>query len=443
MKFSRRKLLLNTFKSAGALSLLSSSWGLINSAQAEELETETSAAFAIFQGLTNSTSTQFTVHFSKKNHISYHITNSQGKKIPHSVFRREVRKFSPFAIEKIFVDQLSLSETYTLQVIDDAGKVLDERIFQSLDLNKVRGRFVVGSCMKDSMAKMGAGVWQAIAQNRPDFIILSGDTCYANKKNDDKDEVGYWRRYSETRQALAIFRHKKLIPIFAIWDDHDFGINNGDGSWKKKNMVKEIFEIFWDPQPTSEYREGPGVSAFFTAFGQRFCLMDGRFFKSSPKSNGSQWGEAQEQLLMEQLQNSQNPAWIVNGILFFGGYFHDESFEKDHNKNFKSLMKKLSQAPAPVCFVSGDIHYSELMEIEPDILGYRTYEFVSSSLHSSTYPFMQYRSKNPRRLDATSAFNFMLFESEFDLQKKEWVIDCKCLDSWNERRFAISTTIKK
>ena len=40
--------------------------------------------------------------------------------------------------------------------------------------------------------------------------------------------------------------------VFAIWDDHDYGINNGDSSYQYKLDSKQIFTQFWDQQKQSE-----------------------------------------------------------------------------------------------------------------------------------------------------------------------------------------------
>lgn len=445
MKISRRHLLKSTalVASAYGVSKLPISFLSQTEASAEDLLAQSD--FAIIQGLTNATSAQLILHYDKKKAPSYKITNSSGEDVPFNILRTEKRSFSNFMIEKILVPDLSLGLTYKLSVINDAGNVLDERLFSALDVYKNQCRFVVGSCMKDALAKSNEGIWKAIDQNQPDFIIFNGDTCYSDKSNSDKDEKGYWRRYSETRQAIPFFKYKKLIPILAVWDDHDYGSNNGNINWQKKNLVKDIFEIFWDSQPTHplEYKKGPGVSSSFTAFGQRFFLMDGRYFKSESKSNGLLWGEDQENLLFQELNRNNTPAWILNGTLFFGGYLHWECFEAEHAKNFKNFLAKLSQIEAPVAFISGDVHFAEIMEIEEKILGYKTYEFVASSIHSSTFPLMERRYKNPRRVDALNAFNFTLFESQFDLKTGQWQIHSKYIDSKNAVRMNLEKTITR
>jgi hypothetical protein len=64
-------------------------------------------------------------------------------------------------------------------------------------------------------------------------------------------------------------------------------------------------------------------------------------------------------------------------------------------------------------FGSGDVHFSEVMEIEAAELGYPTFEIVSSSIHSYTFPGHENRFSNPRRRASTSSHNFVIFEGIF------------------------------
>jgi hypothetical protein len=103
----------------------------------------------------------------------------------------------------------------------------------------------------------------------------------------------------------------------------------------------------------------------------------------------------------------------LNGSVFFGAYGEFESFEGDYPTNFREFLSLIKTSGARVAFASGDVHYSEIMDIEPELLGYPTFELVSSSIHSLTLPGHHERFKNPRRRDADSSHNFMIFDGEF------------------------------
>lgn len=42
--------------------------------------------------------------------------------------------------------------------------------------------------------------------------------------------------------------------IIGVWDDHDYGMSNGDRSFKSKDLMREIFLDFLDEPKDSERR---------------------------------------------------------------------------------------------------------------------------------------------------------------------------------------------
>lgn len=414
----------------------------MTSANAQEEIDAYRGTVAILQGFTNQNSTQVTVMYDKNSPVGYKILNAWNGELSYEITKKEIKAYSIYAIDKISIGNLLLGATYRLQVVDEkSGKIIDERNFTALDLGKASTRFVVASCMKDNMQTQRELMWDRVSEAKADFILLVGDTCYADNNNDGT-EKGYWKRYSETRSKLSHFRQKNLVPTLAVWDDHDYGKNNSNGEFKSKSMVREIFQLFWDSEERQGLTRGPGQSFVFTGFGQRFCMMDSRYFKSKSKT-GPQWGAEQEEFLFDELKKSSNPAWLMNGTLFFGGYLSGESFEKDHNENFKQVIKQISQIEAPVTFVSGDVHFSEVMKIEASLLGYETQEFVSSSIHSTYMPGMHLRNKNPRRLKAVTTHNFMVFETAYIPQTGEWDIQMNCVNSEFANVMTSQKTIKR
>ena len=48
-----------------------------------------------------------------------------------------------------------------------------------------------------------------------------------------------------------------LVQVLGIWDDHDYGMGNGDKSFAGKDIVKELFLEFID-EPEESVRRSPG-----------------------------------------------------------------------------------------------------------------------------------------------------------------------------------------
>jgi alkaline phosphatase D len=47
---------------------------------------------------------------------------------------------------------------------------------------------------------------------------------------------------------------RNFTKVVGVWDDHDYGLNNGGASLKTKDMVKEIFFDFIDEPKNSTRR---------------------------------------------------------------------------------------------------------------------------------------------------------------------------------------------
>ncbi len=447
MKISRRDFLQDSLiTTVGAVALINDplSYDFINSNR-YNFKGLYRGTLAIMQGLTTKTTSQFVILTPANKNYGYAVVDSNGALFPIRNTTRETRSFSAWGIEKILVSNLKINTDYTLKIIDPTtGNAIDERIFRSLDTSMSSPKLMIGSCMKDNKATEREQMWDDIASTNPDLIFLIGDTCYADNNNDGSD-ADYWRRFVETRSLLSHFRQKKLIPTLAVWDDHDFAGNNADSSFPKKEMTKQLFKLFWDNEPQEKTLiKGPGVSQIFTAFGQRFFMMDSRYYRSPREqtTNPVQWGSEQETFLFENMSKDNSPVWLMNGSQFFGGYLKKDAFEYWHAENLKNVCRELAKQEAPVIFASGDVHFTEYMSIEPEILGYQTYEITSSSIHSTTIAFNHLRKKNPRRIDANSAHQFTNVVTSVD-PVKGWNIDAQTFKMGLKQTLAASFSIKR
>ncbi len=46
------------------------------------------------------------------------------------------------------------------------------------------------------------------------------------------------------------------MPVVGVWDDHDYGMNNGDKSFKRKNELREIYlDFIGEPKDTERRLE--------------------------------------------------------------------------------------------------------------------------------------------------------------------------------------------
>ena len=366
----------------------------------------------ICQHMTNETSAQFSVLTEGAFPYVYQCLDWQGRALPVEIWEHEKRKNYPWAVDKLIVRSLKSGGRYRLRVLSkESGRALDERFFRNARIESRKNlRFALISCSHDFFHFQNRTMWNHVANDQPDMVFLLGDNCYADFAVDGS-EFDIWRRYCETRLALNHFRQSFLIPTLAVWDDHDYGRNNANKSYKNKLMAQRCFHMFFGSKDVEGFKNTIGVGSVFSGFGQNFYFMDSRFFRDAPRVGGFIWGENQQEQLLENLRQNSNPSWIFNGGQFFGNYRGEESFQTDYFRNFTDFQRKLAALEAPVLFGSGDVHFSEIMKIEPKILGYKTFELTSSSIHSFNPPFSLLR-KNPRRLTGSWKQNFMVVKSE-------------------------------
>ena len=152
---------------------------------------------------------------------------------------------------------------------------------------------------------------------------------------------------------------------------------------------------------------GPGIATSYSAYGQRFFLMDNRSFRDHPFIGKTHWGTSQEDWLVNNLATAKSAGWIMNGSQIFSGYRTGWGYETGHKRSLKKMLTRFSTVEAPVLFCSGDVHYSEIMHVEDKYLGYETTEITSSSMHSNA---KEPRKGNKRRIASTGEFNFVIAE---------------------------------
>lgn len=369
--------------------------------------------FSILQGMTDETTAQFTVVLPKG--TGYTIVTSAPRT---EVTRIHEVESSNFCVWGFKVEGLNLGQAYSLQILDPAGDIKDQREFSALDLSPRQVRLGIVSCAMDHLHR--DDIWREFEKQKPDLALFIGDNVYLdrralNDKVDVPDPQLIWDRYVAARQRLAFYFQKRLTPTLAIWDDHDFGGNNSLKSFPYVKETTDAFNAFFAQEARPSLVEGPGIARKLSAFGGDLFMLDGRSFRSEPKAvGGSMFGDAQMKWVQEQLK--PKGTLLLNGSVFFGGYGDFESHEGDFPADFKHFLSIVRASGARAAFASGDVHFSEIMDIESEILGYPTFELVSSSIHSLTLPGHHERYQNPRRRDADSSHNFVIFDGEFSDQ---------------------------
>ena len=341
---------------------------------------QTKDSISIWQTYTSENQASFNILASKNKKLSYFLDDQRALKAELK------REFSFLNLYHIPIDSLQPQKIHQLIVKDKRSKIIAEKKFQTLNLNQAKFTFAVASCMDDKWAHQH--IWKELLSFRPDMIFLIGDVVYADKYIPEVSFENLSRRYLETLNTLPLYQTNQLIPLFAIWDDHDYGMNNGHGNFKYKQEMTKLFRDFFPlPAKHPSLSKGPGISFVLKTQKQNFLFTDGRSFQSPPQTkNPSLWGERQEEWIV---QNISKPTWIISGGQILGRHHRFESFETGFPKNFKIMMNRMMVTKNPVFFLSGDRHLSELLKIDKERepwAQYNTYELTTSPIHAKTYP---------------------------------------------------------
>lgn len=358
----------------------------ISNAADEAAEKPDYPGLSILQGLTTETTTQLSICVGKKDKVYYSLTDTQTGRLiePHSV-TPAIYESSGTRCDKVKFRDLELGHEYKLLCLDEKKKILDERYLSPVDLNKHGARVGVVSCMMDLSGKKEE-MWASAEASNVDYFFFVGDWCYGDFWIFRGPSM-LWSRSVQTRNRLPFYFWKKLKPVLAIWDDHDFGKNDSDGDWKHKDYAYHFFQAFFaqEPEAPALYR-GYGNSNYFQAFNQNFVFFDGRYYRGIENALGQKgfFGIEQIDWMTEAVTPRPKPTMILTGSPFYGRVEKGASYHFHAAEEMDYFLKKVASWNSPTIFVAGDLHFSEVSNVPKNQLGYETVEIISSCMHSTT-----------------------------------------------------------
>jgi alkaline phosphatase D len=258
-------------------------------------------------------------------------------------------------------------------------------------------KIAFGSCSNQRLPQV---MWPAIIENEPDLWIWMGDIIYM-----DSDSLEITR---EAYQYLKTYPDYKILAdsteVIGIWDDHDYGLNDGGKEWTVKDEKKELMFEFLDEPANSPRRKHKGVYISYDYYLKddksiKVILLDGRYFRDTlnyssiegrrydvnPYGQGTLLGNQQWAWLEKELKHSKADLnIIVSGIQVLSEEHGFESwggnFLHERDKLFDILK---STGVKNVLFLSGDRHIAEVSKTEIDGLVYPIYDVTSSGLTHS------------------------------------------------------------
>jgi alkaline phosphatase D len=227
-------------------------------------------------------------------------------------------------------------------------------------------------------------IFSVIAAQKPDLMLWLGDNVYY-READWLSEAAMRYRWAQDRSLPELQPLLGSVHHYALWDDHDFGPNDSDRSFRNRETSLRVFQDYW-MNPTYGTAETPGVFTRFEWADVEFFFLDDRYHRSPnhmpPGPDKRMFGREQLRWLAEALASSNATFKIVAGgnqmlnpLVRFEGL-------GNYPQERRELLDFLRQAKVEgVLFLSGDRHHTELVRIEEPGL-YPLYDFTSSPLTS-------------------------------------------------------------
>jgi alkaline phosphatase D len=242
------------------------------------------------------------------------------------------------------------------------------------------------------------GIFDAIEQKRPDLMLWLGDNIYL-REVDFGSKSGIYNRYNHTRQLPEMQKLLKSCPHYAIWDDHDFGPNDSNGSYIHKDWTWQAFQDYWaNPSYGLSSTQKPnGITCMFQWSDIDFFLLDNRFFKVAENVVGQKHtilGEAQINWLIQALKTSRAPFKMVamgGQFLNSEGVFENYAVMPEERQSMLDALDK--NEITGVVFLTGDRHSTELsMTTLPG--GAWVYDLTTSPLTSGAHDMSKEQNAN-------------------------------------------------
>jgi alkaline phosphatase D len=253
-------------------------------------------------------------------------------------------------------------------------------------------RIALGSCFNP---RRGHAIWSTIESYRPDQLLLLGDQIYVDK------ELSWMNRKpspmliaTEYKQVVSSSQWQSLQASIsgnwmAVFDDHDYGINNGDKTFHYRNESIALFKHFYpafqaqlvhnrttnSPHEVSDQKEGVFSSSSFTvplpgaeSFTYKVILLDVRSNKDpAHTANGDFLGAQQWAWLQRELSEDSDPVDLV----LLGSPIQvlptdkllEESwgdFPEQRNKLLQLLA--ITAQRSNLLLLSGDVHSAEISQ---------------------------------------------------------------------------------
>jgi alkaline phosphatase D len=248
-------------------------------------------------------------------------------------------------------------------------------------------KIAFGSCLDQENPQP---IWNSIYKEDIDSFVFLGDNVYGDIPSGKLNKMH--EAYKLQAEMIPSWLFKKNVEM--IWDDHDFGENDGGSSYPLKQEAQKLYLDFWEIPNVDIRRQRDGIYInkiiYIDNFIINLILLDTRFFRSDLKKtkgikpvylkneelNATILGDDQWSWLVEVMKIKSDLTIVATSIQLLATEHRFEkwsNFPSDHLK-LKKLLKSQSR---PIVVISGDRHQGAIYNDQ------NIYEITSSSLNKT------------------------------------------------------------
>ena len=252
----------------------------------------------------------------------------------------------------------------------------------SFSLSSDELRIGLGSCIHQDEPQP---IWNSIKKDNLDGFIFLGDNVYGDSASLKLNKMA--RAYTKQKDNFPNWLMEK--EILAIWDDHDYGKNDGGSEYKLKKEAQQLFLKFWNIPPDDIRHSREGI--YFDTIKKvgnlkiHFIGLDTRYFRSELKVSKSIYkdntdikatvlGKSQWEWLTNVLEKDSDLVVMLTSIQLLAT---EHRFEKWSNFSLerKKLIDLIESLNKQVMVISGDRHRGGIYKYN------NIYELTSSSMN--------------------------------------------------------------
>lgn len=271
--------------------------------------------------------------------------------------------------------------------------------------DRVVSRIAFGSCNSQDKPQP---LWSSIQEENPDLWIWTGDNIYADTEEPDVFREKYDRQLAKTDYLRFI----NSVPFLTgIWDDHDYGSNDGGSEYPAKHLAKqEMYRFLAVPEnDPSRSRDGVYRSYDYGPPKQRVrvILLDTRWFRDSlertqgkeptyiTNPDGTVLGADQWRWLEQQLSDPEPDVTVlVSSIQVVASEHRFEKWANFPNEQSRLYSLLAKTKPANLFVISGDRHAAEISTQKIDGWEKSLVDVTSSGLTNTwSQPFPEVNSR--------------------------------------------------